>query len=718
MARRKSALWYFKSLSPELQAKARSKYWSTSQFKKKIWNPIIGAMWKIKKRSYTPIDMNVWENTWNIVWPYWFNKKQQTPNIVSNTPTPQGTYTPQGTTNRASPTVATVDNPLINQTFNKSWLDYDPNNPQDYIFKMNAKIWIWEKPTQDELYNFQKAQFDLNKINTQSQTGMEDPYQKYIAEEQAKLQAQQEARKIDNEKLMDTRKKELEARYNILRQEQTDAWARERDVAQSSTSFSWFGRSTFNADQQVDIQKRTDKALSMLNAQQDAELQAYKMQLEGASSEDMKWINDQIAKYRELSAQFKADAIKNASEMSKQAWVDYMQTLNNLMETASKSWIKYNAKQIEQQALAMQWMSEEQKQEYLQNLDPDTQLLLQGLSEATRETEADFTPKMQKIWKNSYGYRDPKQKKFVNAWGGSYGGWGYVWWWGGWGWGSSYHSAWAWKEWVGGVTIPSWYSDKYSESMLPVYTAFIEWTRTPTQSQIKALWGFDNFVKDANRAYLDNQNKLLASQWMQLTDPNFYVSMSKDDRKQFKKDSKNIRNATRKIDEIINFVNENWIPTNTRIWKWKILTQKIRDLQLALKWEWAYELWVLAWPDLDLLESIIPTPDTINKIWGAKQFNDQLLEAKKMFTNQINTANAWYWVKFAPKSHIKQKTVWDTVDSTKWLADWTIVEENGIEYVIKNWKPVRKNKPKPNVTQSFWNPMINSIMWWFNSWIK
>lgn len=253
---------------------------------------------------------------------------------------------------------------------------------------------------------------------------------------------------------------------------------------------------------------------------------------------------------------------------------------------------------------------------------------------------------------------------------------------------------------VGTRTVPAnkvyWYFDPtkwlqqwsetpnkpYDPSMLSTYTKFIETWQKPTEKQIAELWWIEKFTSDANKAYLDVQNRILNAQNMKLTDPEFYVSMSPDERKEFAKDSKTVKNVVSKVDSIIKKVQDSGLPRQTLVWKWGALKWEITDLQMQMKWEWAYALWVLTWPDLALLESVIPSPDLVNKAWGEEQFINRLIQARDMFTNQINTNNAWLWVTFNPPpspvswSDKATSLLWDMVN---------IVTKTGTTTPIKIW---------------------------------
>ena len=78
-----------------------------------------------------PIDVMVGDNTMGITWPsanlYWFNRKDST--------------------------VATSSNPVISKTYTND-LTYDPNNPEDYLMRLNARTSTSGKaPTETEYYN-------------------------------------------------------------------------------------------------------------------------------------------------------------------------------------------------------------------------------------------------------------------------------------------------------------------------------------------------------------------------------------------------------------------------------------------------------------------------------------------------------------------------------------------------------------------------------------
>ena len=70
---------------------------------------------------------------------------------------------------RPAPTVATPSNPVVDRTIQPWWLQFDPNNPWDFIKRINARKALGGKLSEDDIYNYQvaleaqqKAQTDMS----------------------------------------------------------------------------------------------------------------------------------------------------------------------------------------------------------------------------------------------------------------------------------------------------------------------------------------------------------------------------------------------------------------------------------------------------------------------------------------------------------------------------------------------------------------------------
>lgn len=215
---------------------------------------------------------------------------------------------------RKPTTVATPENPVKEISVGTVGTAYDPNDPQDYIWRMNAKIAAGQTPTQEEYYNIQKA----NAAISSPKGDPEAMITSELEQRQAELDELRAKKDKDDAELIRQKEIELKNKYDILRAEQEKSAQREKTVTQQSTSFSGFGRSTFSADQQVEIQKRADRALEALTAKEQLELEAYRMELEGAEPESIATVKARINELNDTATALKQQAIENAANISAQ----------------------------------------------------------------------------------------------------------------------------------------------------------------------------------------------------------------------------------------------------------------------------------------------------------------------------------------------------------------------------------------------------------------
>lgn len=325
---------------------------------------------------------------------------------------------------RNKPTVATPENPVRDASI-QSGFEYDPNNPEDYLMKLNARIQTTgRKPSETEYYN---AMLANKALSDKKAAGLENPYEQQLTELQAKIDAENELESGRDKSELDAYKNMIKSQYESQREEAARAGQKQKEAAQWVYSFSWFGRSTKAADTAVDIQRQTDQAIQAVNMAEQAAIAAKQAELEGASWEILKWLREEEMWYKKAAQDFQIESIKATAAANKAGWASYMESINNMMQTASKSWLNMDTKWFEQVALAMQWMTPEQKQEYLSWFSEQEQLLLSGLSWAMpTDTQTVWS------WKNARTYQyNPKTQRYDIPVGSMWGGYGWGGWWGG-----------------------------------------------------------------------------------------------------------------------------------------------------------------------------------------------------------------------------------------------------------------------------------------------
>lgn len=104
---------------------------------------------------------------------------------------------------------------------------------------------------------------------------------------------------------------------------------------QNNLSFSGFGRSTYAADKQQEIQDKITNAFNSLEAEKEAMLQAKRLELSGVTGKALEGLQGYIQELQKSSAQFVADSVKQANEFNQQGAQDYQEKIDNILKLGS-----------------------------------------------------------------------------------------------------------------------------------------------------------------------------------------------------------------------------------------------------------------------------------------------------------------------------------------------------------------------------------------------
>ena len=247
--------------------------------------------------------------------------------VQTNTGNPYIAYS-----QRAKPTVATAQQPVISKTTNNS-LIYDPNDPEDYLMKLQARGVTGKTPTEQEYYQALQAQKALQARQTNSANPLQSQMDELIRQQQE--QRGLESGRDTNE--LDAYRKQLDQQYGVQRDELLASWDRQRSAAQNVYSFSWFGRSTAAANKMTEIQKWIDWSIESLNAAKEAAIAAKKAELEWADSETLSALNSRVQQYQDAANKRQMDSLQQTAQANQTSGASYIESLNNLMATASKN---------------------------------------------------------------------------------------------------------------------------------------------------------------------------------------------------------------------------------------------------------------------------------------------------------------------------------------------------------------------------------------------
>ncbi len=356
-------------------------------------------------------------------------------------------------TQRKPATVATPINPVISKNIgggfvpNTSDIDaMDKKGLQEYIDAYSVKSKFGSVKEEDAIKAV-KAQRMLNDMISSEQVATANPYEELIAQQEAERAATAQSLQDKFTQGKTAKEQELKIKYDQMRADQLQAWERQRAAAQSATSTSWFGRSTFNADQQVQIQKQTDDAVNQLTAAQQAEQLRYEMELQWASGNVLSSLDKNIAELKTKATEAQAKALSEATRINQATGKSMEESITNLIATAQASGMDIKASDegaITMLAQIVKGKDWKLNQDVLNQLPDGIREIVAAAAQTWYGTKQWEAAKTISIWSGKSErvmQWNPETGRYdIPVGGGSYG-WGGMWWgWSGWVGGG----AWAW----------------------------------------------------------------------------------------------------------------------------------------------------------------------------------------------------------------------------------------------------------------------------------
>jgi len=256
--------------------------------------------------------------------------RRKTQDILSGFGLDIGTFKP--------PVVATTQNPLVDRSWTVSQRFAapnfsDPESLQDYIDHVDTAVAFGEDVGQEAINISKKAARTLaNRTDDNTISSFEDR----IAAAQAKVDRDAAALRATGQQSIEARREALNQQFQQSQWELLEAWERQKQTVQSSMSFSWFGRSTFAADKQLEIQKNTDKGIQSLAAARDANLAMFRAEQEGADAETIAEMQGTVDAFRLEAAELHNASIAETDRLNREANIRAADRVNNLLEASSK----------------------------------------------------------------------------------------------------------------------------------------------------------------------------------------------------------------------------------------------------------------------------------------------------------------------------------------------------------------------------------------------
>lgn len=266
------------------------------------------------------------------------------------------TVTPPATTTSATdslyqwlptPKVATKQNPVVDMSKPKpdAWnvLDNAPTfdfasqsdwQLQDLVARWTVNKWTL---TQQDQFKMFRAQQELNNRQLQaSQNIGKDwwPMAQDIANEEAKRVAREAELAKQTATLVDKRRAELDAQFARQKAEQEKLWQDTMSAAQGVLSFSWFGRSTYAAEKQADIQEWVNSMITSLWATRDAELAKYEAERQWADALTLASMDENINAMKLKNYELVNTMTANMNTYNQQNAKNMQEKLDNILGLA------------------------------------------------------------------------------------------------------------------------------------------------------------------------------------------------------------------------------------------------------------------------------------------------------------------------------------------------------------------------------------------------
>ena len=351
---------------------------------------------------------------------------------------------------KKNPNVATPGNAALSKPLSTPWSiqipDYadmqgwDKTKLQDYIDAVNYQSKLGNI-AKDDVLRGMRAQRMLDELNSGQQA--KNPYEDLIAQQEQERIARNQSLTSERDQRVNQYDQYLNSNLQRAIAQANENAARETQAQQSASSFSGFGRSTFNQDQIGQIQKRSSEAINALQQAKDLELERYRAEQEWADAKTLEAYDTQINAYKGKWAEREQSAIQHTIDLNNATSKSNMEKLTDALAVASQTAKNYEDLTDQDKQLVGSYATVILDDKG--NIDKDVlSQIPAGLSayvinEAAKKkgTLPGAAPDIQQIGKNKYGYfKDGKLVEinprwgWVDVWNGNwswYNGWWAIW---------------------------------------------------------------------------------------------------------------------------------------------------------------------------------------------------------------------------------------------------------------------------------------------------
>lgn len=176
---------------------------------------------------------------------------------------------------------------------------------------------------------------------------------------------------------------------------------------------------------------------------------------------------------------------------------------------------------------------------------------------------------------------------------------------------------------------PQWQAQQFDPNKTAQYTSYVETGKMPVGMKSWSAQA-EQFIKEANQWYIAAKEAVANQAWFTISNPDAFIGVDDKVRDTINKWLTSLPAFRSTMEELIKLVEKNW--TELLPWSTKTQMQQLAT-NAKLQAKEIYNLWVLNWPDLDLMNTIIPDPTSwtakLNQLfWMWVSYKDALKNAK------------------------------------------------------------------------------------------
>lgn len=199
---------------------------------------------------------------------------------------------------------------------------------QAYVDQMDYKTRTGWEITEKDYLGLQRARRRL--VADQGTTI--NPYDSAISDATSRRDAEADRAAKQASNIYNTQVSDIEARARRSAAEQQQAWDKTMQAVQSPLSFSWFGRSTYAAEKQAEIQDAVNQNVNIINNQRDAEIARAQAERDNAPAEVLASYDEYINWLTVESQKYQSEMVQQMNEYNAQNTMDYQEKIDNIMQ--------------------------------------------------------------------------------------------------------------------------------------------------------------------------------------------------------------------------------------------------------------------------------------------------------------------------------------------------------------------------------------------------